>query len=140
MTTMSTIIASMFLAVSRRVSPFFTLDVDAEKFSVSAESRFSASSNDMRVRVLASKKRLTMVTPRRVGTFLTGRSRTSRNFAAVSRMARISSRSTPSRPRRCFRVQRTLSSPRPRVKRKNGLRELSLAITRCYAFSSEHPF
>ena len=40
---------------------------------MSAESRFSASSKEMRVRVLASKKRLTTVLPRSAGTFLIAR-------------------------------------------------------------------
>ena len=42
-------------------------------FSVSALSRFSAISNDVRVRVLGSKNRLTTVLPRSAGTFLIGR-------------------------------------------------------------------
>ena len=41
--------------------------------SVSALSRFSAISNDVRVRVLGSKNRLTTVRPRSVGTFLIAR-------------------------------------------------------------------
>jgi hypothetical protein len=36
--------------------------------------RFSANSNEMRVRVDASKNRLTIVWPRSVGTFLNARS------------------------------------------------------------------
>src|SRR5438477_485132 len=51
MTTMSMRIASRFRAVSTRVSPFVTLDVVAATLTVSAESRFSANSNEMRVRV-----------------------------------------------------------------------------------------
>ena len=42
----------------------------AATFTVSALSRFSANSNEIRVRVEASKKRLTMVLPRSAGTFL----------------------------------------------------------------------
>ena len=42
-------------------------------FSVSALSRFSAISNEVRVRVLGSKNRLTTVLPRSAGTFLIGR-------------------------------------------------------------------
>ena len=63
----------------------------AEKLTTSAERRFSASSNESRVRVLDSKKRFTHVTPRRLGTRLMGRSSTSRNARAVWRMSRISS-------------------------------------------------
>ena len=76
---MSIFIASMFWAVSLSVSPFDTDEPEAVKFTVSADNRFSASSNEIRVRVEGSKKRLTTVTPRRVGTRLMGRSRTSRN-------------------------------------------------------------
>ena len=70
---MSGAIASRFSAVSTSVSPFATLEVAAAMFSVSALSRFSAISNDVRVRVLFSKNRFTIVLPRRVGTFLMGR-------------------------------------------------------------------
>ena len=46
--------------------------VDAEIFTTSADSRFPAISNDVRVRVDASKKRLITVLPRKVGTFFMG--------------------------------------------------------------------
>ena len=51
---MSGAIASMFIAVSASVSPLSTLEVETAMFSVSALSRFSAISNDVRVRVLGS--------------------------------------------------------------------------------------
>ena len=51
---MSGCIASMFSAVSTSVSPFSTLDEATAMFSVSALSRFSAISNEVRVRVLGS--------------------------------------------------------------------------------------
>ena len=54
MTTISTFIASMFSAVSRRLSPLTTEDVAFEKLSVSALSLFSASSKLIRVLVLGS--------------------------------------------------------------------------------------
>ena len=54
------------------ISPLVTLDVAVAMLSVSALSRFSAISNDVRVRVLGSKNRLTTVRPRSVGTFLIG--------------------------------------------------------------------
>src|SRR5512138_1814250 len=103
-TTMSMRIASRFRAVSTSVSPFETDEPAVATFTVSALSRFSANSNEMRVRVDASKKRLTMVLPRRAGTFLIGRSLTSLNGSAVSRMRRIwsalsASRATRSLPR-----------------------------------------
>src|SRR4029077_9315970 len=90
-TTMSMRIASRFLAVSTSVSPFETEEPCAATFTVSALSRFSANSNEMRVRVDASKKRLTTVSPRSVGTFLILRSLISLNGSAVSRMSRICS-------------------------------------------------
>ena len=63
-----------------------TLDPDAATFTVSADRRFSANSNEMRVRVDASKNRLTIVAPRSVGTFLIARSLISLNGSAVSRI------------------------------------------------------
>ena len=88
---MSGAIASMLLTVSSSVSPLTTLDVETARLRVSALRRFSAISNDVRVRVLGSKKRLTMVRPRSAGTFLIARSPTSRIASAVSRMRVISS-------------------------------------------------
>ena len=85
---MSIRIASRFFAVSTSVSPLETEEPDAATFTVSALSRFSANSNEMRVRVLASKKRFTIVLPRSAGTFLICRSLTSLNGSAVSRMSR----------------------------------------------------
>ena len=58
----------------------------------SALSRLAAASNEIRVRVESSKKRLTTVRPRRVGSFLIGRSARDRSSAAVSRISRASSR------------------------------------------------
>ena len=51
MTMTSGDIASRFIAVSICVSPFTTLDWATARLSVSALSRFSATSNDVRVRV-----------------------------------------------------------------------------------------
>jgi hypothetical protein len=53
-TTMSIFMASILRIVSRSDSPFFTELVEAEKLMGLAESRFSASSKEMRVRVLLS--------------------------------------------------------------------------------------
>jgi hypothetical protein len=100
-TTMSMSMASRLRTVSRSVSPFDTLDPLELKLTTSADSRFSASSNEIRVRVEASKNRLTTVRFRSAGTFFTGRSSTSLNARAESRMLRIVSRSRPSKPRRC---------------------------------------
>ena len=46
--------ASMFFAVSSRLSPFSALEPEAEKLMTSAESHLPAISNDVRVRVDAS--------------------------------------------------------------------------------------
>src|SRR5687768_477308 len=94
-------IASRFIAVSTSVSPLTTLDVPMATLSVSALSRFSAISNDVRVRVLGSKNRLTTVRPRSAGTFLTVREPTSFIASAVSRMRTISSGESASMPSRC---------------------------------------
>jgi hypothetical protein len=85
---MSIRMASRLRAVSTRVSPFDTELPALATFTVSALSRFSANSNEIRVRVEASKNRLTMVLPRSAGTFLIGRSLTSLNGSAVSRIRR----------------------------------------------------
>jgi hypothetical protein len=68
---MSALSAWMFSAVSRRVSPLVVLELAASKAITSALRRFAAMSNAMRVRVLGSRKRLTIVLPRRAGTFFT---------------------------------------------------------------------
>lgn len=77
MTTMSTFIDRMLLTVSIRVSPLVTEDTEAEKLTTSAERRFSASSKEVRVRVLFSKKRLAIVIPLSEGSFLEGAESTS---------------------------------------------------------------
>ena len=90
-TIMSGAIASMLRTVSSSDSPLVTLDVAVAMLSVSALSRFSAISNDVRVRVLGSKNRLTTVRPRSVGTFLIARPPISFIASAVSRISVISS-------------------------------------------------
>ena len=67
-----------------------TLDVAVAIDSVSALRRFSAISNEVRVRVLGSKKRLTTVRPRSAGTFLIGLVPISFIASAVSRISEIS--------------------------------------------------
>src|SRR5260221_6010307 len=94
-------IASMLRAVSMSVSPFTRLEAEALKLRESAERRFSASSNDVRVRVDGSMKRFTTVLPRSVGTFLISRREISSNDSAVSRMRTISSGASGSIPSRC---------------------------------------
>ena len=97
-TIMSGAIASMLRTVSRSDSPFVTLDIAVAMLSVSALSRFSATSNEVRVRVLGSKNRFTTVRPRSVGTFFTERVPISFIASAVSRMSWISRASSPSIP------------------------------------------
>ena len=90
-TTISTFMAKILLTVSMSVSPFFTEDCAAEKLITSAESLFSASSKDRRVRVLFSKNKLAIVISLREGTFLIGRLMTSLNWSAVVKISSISS-------------------------------------------------
>ena len=72
MTMQSGAIASRFRAVSTSVSPFETLEPEAETLTVSADSLFSANSKEIRVRVEFSKNRFTIVEPRSVGTYSLG--------------------------------------------------------------------
>ena len=65
----STFIAKIFLTVSISVSPLETDEPELEKLTTSADSLFSANSNDRRVLVLFSKKILAMVMSRSEGTF-----------------------------------------------------------------------
>ena len=76
----------MLLTVSISVSPLLTEDEDDEKFITSAESLFSASSNDSRVRVEFSKNKLAIVTSLREGTFLIGRLITFLKLSAVEKI------------------------------------------------------
>ena len=64
-------------------SPLDSEEPFAEKLMTSAESRLAAASNEIRVRVESSKKRLTTVRPRRAGSFLIGRSASDRISSAV---------------------------------------------------------
>src|SRR3954470_14446288 len=87
-------IASSVSAVSLRLSPLLTLDPFAEKLITSADSRLAASSKEIRVRVESSKKRLTTVRPRSVGSFFTSRPASAESIcAAVSRTSVASARS-----------------------------------------------
>src|SRR5262249_33243374 len=75
------------------------------KSCVSAESRLAARLKLVRVRVEFSKNRLKTIFPCSAGTFLRLRFETWSISSAVSRIARISSRDSSSRPSRCRRVQ-----------------------------------
>ncbi len=105
MTMQSGAIASRFRAVSSRVSPLLTLEVETLTFTASADKRLAAISKDVRVRVEASKNRLITVRPRSAGTFLIWRFETSRKFSAVSSKCVISPGSSSRMPRRCLRVK-----------------------------------
>ncbi len=85
MTKISTPIASIFLTVSRVVSPFETLDPFAVKLIVSADILLAASSKLILVLVDGSKKSRATTLPLNVGTFLIERVETSRKLSAVSR-------------------------------------------------------
>ncbi len=117
-TTASGSMASRVLAVSRMLSAFLRLELDGEKLITSAESRLPAISKLVRVRVDGSKKRFTMVRPRRVGTFFTSRVPTSCMRSAVSRMRSRSERSRSSMPSRSRPI--TSRPPRYRPRRPRG--------------------
>ncbi|CAB4542994.1 unannotated protein [freshwater metagenome] len=82
-TTASAPIACKVCAVSFNDSPLLTLEPFAEKLMTSADNRFAADSNEMRVLVESSKKRLTTVRPRNVGSFFIGPSEIFDNSLAV---------------------------------------------------------
>ena len=60
-------------SVSRRLSPFVTLEVDVLILITSAPKYLPASSKEVRVLVLASKNKLTIALPRKVGAFFISR-------------------------------------------------------------------
>ena len=64
--------AKILFTVSKRVSPFLTEEEAEEKFTTSAESLFSANSNDNLVRVESSKNRFAIVISLKEGTFFMG--------------------------------------------------------------------
>src|SRR5947209_12198282 len=98
-------IASRFRAVSSSVSPLVTLEVDALMLMASAERRFAAITNDVRVRVEGSKKRLITVRPRNAGTFLISRREMSRKDSAVSKICVISPAESSRMLSRCLRLK-----------------------------------
>src|SRR5438309_6045839 len=139
-TTMSIRIASRFFAVSTSVSPFCTELPDAATFTVSAERRFSANSKEMRVRVEASKNRLTMVLPRSAGTFLMGRSDTSLNGSAVSRIRRIWSAERCSRPTRSLASAAVIEGSGSGSSRHSALHQIHLILPVHLFHQHVHPF
>src|SRR5213075_994752 len=102
MTMQSGAIVCRLRAVSSRVSPFDTLEVETLMLTASADKRFAAISNEVRVRVDGSKKRLITVRPRSAGTFLISRFEMSRNVSAVSSRWMICSGDNSRMPSRCF--------------------------------------
>ena len=78
-------------SVSKGESLKDTLEPLAAKLITSADSRLAAASKEIRVRVESSKKRLTTVRPRSVGSFLIGRSASRASSSAVSSTRRASS-------------------------------------------------
>ncbi len=105
-TTASQPIASSVSAVSLSDSPLESEEPLAEKLMTSAESRLAAASNEIRVRVESSKKRLTTVRPRRAGSFLIGRSASERISSAVASTSSASSRVRSAADSRCFFMSR----------------------------------
>ena len=99
-TTASIPMASSVSTVSRRLSPLLTLEDEAEKVMVSAESRFAAVSNESRVRVESSKKSDRTVRPRSAGTLGTGRRQTSTMWSVRSSTSTRSSSESSSIERR----------------------------------------
>ena len=75
----------------------------------SAESRFAAISNVVRVRVEFSKNKLNTALPRNNGTFFTSRSEIEANGSAVSRIWRITSAGRPSSVSKCVSSPLALS-------------------------------
>ena len=110
MITRSHAIAESVSAVSASDSPLTVAEVDAEKFSPSAERRLAAISKLVLVRVLGSRKRLTIVRPRSVGSFLMRRWLTSLNESAVSRI-RVTSSGVRSWMSMMWREDNTYASP-----------------------------
>src|SRR5205085_12004689 len=104
MTIASGAIACRLRAVSASVSPLVTDEVEAEMLIESADRRLAAISNEVRVRVEDSKKKLMIVLPRSVGTFLIERLLISLKDSAVSRMVVISSTDNSRIPSRSLRL------------------------------------
>ena len=95
-------IACRFRAVSTRISPLVTEEVEAEILMASADNRFAAISNDVRVRVEDFEEEVDDGPASKGGTFLMARADTSLKVSAVSRMSVISSAESSLIPRRSF--------------------------------------
>src|SRR5690348_17459694 len=84
-TNRSAFIAHRLSTVSSSVSPFAVDDTPMLRLITSADRRFAAISNVVRVRVEFSKNRLNIALPRNSGTFFTSRSAIETKGSAVSR-------------------------------------------------------
>src|SRR5688572_2187665 len=104
-TNMSACIAARFATVSSIDSPLVVDEMLIARLMTSADRRFAAISNVVRVRVDGSKKRLKTALPRSSGTFLTSRSVTPTKDFAVSRICQMMAGGSPSS------VNRWCSSP-----------------------------
>ena len=104
-TKMSASIATRLSTVSSSVSPFDVDDAPMLRLITSADRRFAAISNVVRVRVEFSKNRLNTALPRSSGTFFTSRSAIDTKGCAVSRMLVMTGAGRPSS------VSRWVSSP-----------------------------
>src|SRR5687767_13750746 len=100
-TKMSACIAERFATVSSSDSPLVCDEALMFRLITSADRRFAAISNVVRVRVDGSKNRLKTLLPRRIGTFFTSRSVTPTKDSAVSRICSRISRGRPSMDKRC---------------------------------------
>ena len=85
--------------------PFCRLELVAEILTTSALNLNAASSNEVRVRVLGSTKKLTSVLPRKAGTFLMSRAPTVLKAPAESSMVLISEGASSRILRRSLRIQ-----------------------------------
>src|SRR5436190_14840903 len=111
MTMASGRMAASVLSVSTSDSPLETLDVDAVIETASAPSRFAAISKLVRVRVDASKNRLTTSRPRSISNFLKPGSSCGWKSRARSRMASMSLRLSDSMPSKPGRIVTSRSGP-----------------------------
>ena len=111
-------IACRFLAVSSSVSPLVVDEVEPEMLTASADSRLAAISNEVRVRVDASRNRLMTVLPRSVGTFLIGPRRRSRR--RCSREIEDLRRSRPPPAARCRAGAGAANALMPRLSRSTA--------------------
>src|SRR6266852_4977399 len=138
MTMQSGAIASRFRAVSNSVSPFETLEVETLILTASADKRLAAISNEVRVRVDGSKKRLMTVRPRRAGTFLISSFETSRNVSAVSIKCVILATDSSRIPSRCFKLKLALKVVSEH--KKAAFRAALACRFRCRPIHDDDPF